>query len=422
MLGTKKKTKCCCGCAYFSAFASGTPGPGQKLLSDALGVEITVDSGDWDIDSFGRLRVIGPGRIILEPSQPHAESRYALRYESGNSFGFGDSEAENTFVRLYIDWLDSANHHYAEGWTFLEDIDEIPSGKIVRVNSGVETELSDTHPDYWRNIPFPPFFFYGGTICIQGGTVNASGPDWGVDTPIATRPTTPVGGYKAAIEVIQAEGFGYTFTSIMLFKMGGDDCPTASGYCGGCFATRGCQSLPAGGFLVTLDGVGNGTDDSSRSYCSNGASNFNGSFTCDQFVFVGLGQNFGTGMDNPGSATGLATGWFELSPDATCRIRGMIGGPVDKTFTHGRVILEPVGDSGSPTFGNEHCTTGFKLHLMLSDNSGFFLNEYYAGRIAPSGTVSVGFVCESIEETEFSGGGSEKLFDLTGASFTVEAL
>lgn len=410
MLVTKKK-KCCCGCSYFTAVKS-DPASGQVLFSAALGTTITVLDGDWDIDGGGRLRVTGTGMIVLETSQPSSESKYAISFTSDQNSGTISGDPDR-LVALYLDYVDVNNHHVAEGGCDDAPSTPFPPAKVARVVGGSESVLSTGQPFYFSFSLFSGVRLLGGFMCFQGTSVAAAGPLQTVPGPKPA--TTPVGGFKAAVKVTQGATETFTFEDITLSKLSDPSCPLPETFCHICMSMRGCFTIPAGGFLVTLQDVANGVNDFFHAWCSAGADSFNGSFTCDQL------SSYALGVGAPFGADGWACPWFELDPDLSCAIAGPI------TFTHGRIILEPTGYDGvSPV--EPDCPTPFRLHLMATNfpespdvNN---LIHRYIGTMTPTSSSGndVGWACEEIELAEFSGGGQERLLDTTNASFTIEAL
>lgn len=351
------KRKCCCGgCTYFDAIPS-SPAAGQVTFTSALDDDLLVpQSGTWDVDGSGNLRVTGPGKILVNVAQPDAVTRMRLVAVTG-------SYVNGSVIRLSIDYTDDNNRHYAEGY-----IDSTfgggagTTGKIAKVSGGSETVLYDD-----ERINFYNSTFFGstkqGSFCIQdyGTRFSTSGFDATIGDPI-TAPSTPVGGLYAAIEVEQGTTDVHTFTSIKLSKVGYPACPVPT--CAACLPVMGCYRIPASGFLVDVSGVSDGPS-SGYSYFSSGvAANFNASFVCDQISEYYYGTQFfetspcyGPGY---GSYSGQRYAWrsavFALDPVIVYTESGY-----SFNYTHGRVILIPreTGDA---------CSTAFDLILQISQS------------------------------------------------------
>ncbi len=406
LLGRKR---CCCGegpCVYFDA-VSASPGDGQVTFTDALGNElITEVSGTWAIDGSGRLRVTGNGKIRLEVPQPDSAALQRLEF-FGN---LSSSNDDDTIVRLSVDYIDESNRHYVEGKAFVPSFGGFPAvykGKIARVESGSETVLYDETAKFlainFREVDSGATEYLAGSICIQNNTV-AAGYGLGASPVVVRSPALnsagPVGGYKAAIEIVQDSGKAFIFDRIRLLRTAADPCPTPE--CLSCFGAPGCQKAPDH-VLATISGVTDGSG------WSAGASNFNGSFTLD------LVRTFRAEPGVFGGCVELAcyaSASFSLS--STITLSGV-------DYSYGRIYLVPKIGTG--------CETKFDLFIQVSDFSWAYCQNpgvthvQQLGYLKPDDGTDVGFDCTSLDEAAFSGGTyTSAPLDLSGASYTVSAV
>lgn len=361
MLGKKR---CCCNvtCDYLIGRPSSGGVPGVTAFSDLISSgAITVISGTWTTASGGRLRVTGPGKILINVPQPDSQSRMRLAFASNTAGGGGTAINYDAVIRLFVDYTDDDNCHYAEGhlWSGF-GVDPETEGKIARVSGGSETVL-------WNR----PFNYYvsdvgggtlSGSLCVQDDGVHFSNKYYeSIFDPIPDA-TSATGGLYAAIEVIQGEGEAYEFDEIGLSKISYPGCPT--GTCDRCLQVPGaCAKIPASGFSVGISGVVDGPTGGSTEF-SGVAANFNQTFVVDEINSFYTGTLFfETAPCQVGYTASFARSYawrsavFELDP-----VIVYTEGFYSFNYTYGRVVLVPRYTDLDP------CTVEFDLILQISQS------------------------------------------------------